>query len=294
MKRKCILLAILLISVLAVCEEPTVQLARVRRLSAAELADIRERANHGDSDAQLILGLAYDGANKTIKPDVAEARRWYEMSASHGNVDAQFWLVGLDYEQGQKPPAIRSRYLELAKRGHVGAMSLYASMCADGAGGPKDFSSAMSWWKKAAELGSREGAFNVGIMYLDGEGVPIDKKIAVEWLKRAAESGSVEAASRLGPMALLSEGGLQPGPDATRWLKTAAEAGDSLAMFDLGMVLFHGLGTDPDYAEAYKWFTLASERGQVDGRKGMLPKMTNEQVAKAEKLADAWNAEHKD
>ena len=95
-------------------------------------------------------------------------------------------------------------------------------------------------------------------------------------------------------MALMRQSGLQPGPEATKWLKTAAEAGDGLSMFNLVMVLFHGLGAQPDYVGAYQWFTLAADRGQVDGRKGMIPKMTTEQVAAAERLAAAWNAEHKD
>ena len=32
-----------------------------------------------------------------LKRDPAEARRWYEMSAKQGNLDAQFWLLGLDH-----------------------------------------------------------------------------------------------------------------------------------------------------------------------------------------------------
>jgi TPR repeat protein len=41
-----------------------------------------------------------------------------------------------------------------------------------GADGPQSFAEAMQWWRKAAEEGSADGAFNVAIMYLEGEVSP--------------------------------------------------------------------------------------------------------------------------
>ena len=48
-------------------EEPTDQVVRVSKLSRAELSTIRERALGGDPQAQFILGLAYDGANRAFR-----------------------------------------------------------------------------------------------------------------------------------------------------------------------------------------------------------------------------------
>ena len=270
-------------------EEPASQIRRVSQFSAKELSDVRERALRGDADAEVTIGLAYDGGSRLFKRDPEEARRWYEMSSKQGNLDAQFWLLGLGHSDAKDA---RSKYLALAKSGHVGAMNAYAWHCVEGTDGPQAFDEAMLWWKKAAEAGSAEGAFNVGIMYLQGEGVAPNEKEAIQWLRRAADQHSVPAAARLGAMAAMEKGGLKPGSDCTRWLRIAAEAGDGTSMLNLGMVLFHGIGAQPDFLEAYMWFTLASQRGSVDGRAGLRPRMTEEQVAEAEKRAAAWNAAH--
>ena len=60
---------------------------RVGQLSANELSVVRERALAGDADAQVTLGLAFQGGSGVLKRDPAEARRWCEMSAKQGNLD---------------------------------------------------------------------------------------------------------------------------------------------------------------------------------------------------------------
>jgi TPR repeat protein len=157
--------------------EAASQIVRVSKLSALELAAVRERALGGDTDSQVILGRAYGGANLTVKADQAEARRWYEIPAKQGNLDARFWLAGLNHAQTKDARAARKTYLELAEAGHVGGMNAFADYCAAGIGGPQDYAAAMPWWKKAAPQ-SAEAAFNVGIMYLNGEGVAADEDAA--------------------------------------------------------------------------------------------------------------------
>lgn len=274
-------------------EEPASQLLRVSKLSQKELSAVQERAVQGDADAQLALGIAYDGGNRAFKRDHVKARHWYEISAKQGNLDARYWLIGMDSPQAKNLSVIRSRYLALARAGHIGGMNAYAGLCAEGAGGPQDLSGAMLWWRKAADAGSSEGAFNVGIMHLEGEGVPANEKDGVDWLRRAASQGSIPAASQLGAMAILGKAQLKPGPESTRWLRSAAEAGDANSMLNLGMALFYGKGIETDYVEAYMWFTLAAEQGLIDGRIGLRPKMTPTQVVEAEKRVAIWDANHR-
>lgn len=164
---------------------PATQIRRVSQLSADQLTAVRERALNGDADAQVIVGLAYGGANRIFKRDPMEAHRSYEKSAKQGNLDAEFWL-------------------ELSKAGHVGAMNMYANLCAEGTDGPLSYSEAMLWWKTAAEAGSAEAAFNVAILHLEGEGVAANEKEAVRWLRRADDRGSVPTAARLGSMAMMA------------------------------------------------------------------------------------------
>jgi uncharacterized protein len=280
------------LSVALFAEEPTAQMARVKKLSSAELSALQERGLRGDAEAQVLLGLAHDGGNRAYKQDTAEARRWYEMAAKQGNIDARFWLVGLDYTTGKKPSLSRAEYLALAQAGHLGGMNVYANFCAQGEGGPKDLAAAMQWWKKTAEAGSAEGAFNLGIMFLDGEGVPVNKTEAVAWLRRAANKDYLPAIKTLSPMALMGESGLKPGPETTHWLQVGANSGDPVAMNNLGMAYAHAMGVDTDYVEAYKWFALVHEKGMGDARPGIRSKMKPEQVAEGEKRAREWIASH--
>jgi len=246
-------------------EEPSAQIVRAGKFSPSELSALREQAVSGDAGAQLVLGLAYYGANRAFRKNQAEARYWLEMAARQGNPAARLWLNGISNQQGRNTSL-------------TGGTSSAAPLL---------------WWKEAAEAGSAEAAYNVGIMYLSGEGVPADELEAVYWLRRAANAGNVAAASRLGSVALARKGRLKPGPESTQWLRTAAEAGDGVSMLDLGMVLAHGWGASIDLPEAYMWFTLAVQRGLMDGRAGVCPKMTAAEVSMGENRAAVWNATHR-
>lgn len=141
--------------------------------------------------------------------------------------------------------------------------------------------------------GLYRGQYNLALMYLAGEGVPVDGVEGAKWLRLAADKGFAPAAARIAPMAMTKQNGLEPNSDVRKWLLIAAQAGDPISMMNLGMAYFHEIGGPADYVEAYKWFTLAVERGAnqgvIDGRPGLIPKMTPEQIAEAEKRAKEWS-----
>ena len=56
-----------------------------------------------------------------------------------------------------------------------------------------DYEKAVELWKKAADLGSYEAKYNVGICYERGHGVPRDLKIAASYYQAAANGGNVVA-----------------------------------------------------------------------------------------------------
>ena len=61
---------------------------------------------------------------------------------------------------------------------------------------PVNFKKAIYWFSIAAEQGSAEAQFNLGIMYANGEGVRKDNKAALEWFTLAAEQGHSDAQKR--------------------------------------------------------------------------------------------------
>jgi TPR repeat protein len=62
-----------------------------------------------------------------------------------------------------------------------------------GKGFPKDYSEAMKWYKKAADLGLTEAMKAIGDLYKEGKGVPKDLAEAEKWYKMARdEDGKVK------------------------------------------------------------------------------------------------------
>jgi TPR repeat protein len=67
-------------------------------------------------------------------------------------------------------------------------------MYANGQGVTQDYTEAVIWCRKAADLGNASAQYNLGIMYAQGQGVPLDYVQAHLWINRAAVQGYEEAA----------------------------------------------------------------------------------------------------
>ncbi|UXN59086.1 tetratricopeptide repeat protein [Phyllobacterium zundukense] len=52
---------------------------------------------------------------------------------------------------------------------------------------------AVTWYRKAAEQGEMVAQTNRGNAYCNGDGVPVDKSEAVKWYQKAAEQGEFHA-----------------------------------------------------------------------------------------------------
>ena len=61
----------------------------------------------------------------------------------------------------------------------------------------QNYGNAFALFTQAAEQGSAEAQFRLGLMYRDGEGVAADTTAARQWLRRAAEQGHTEAEQTL-------------------------------------------------------------------------------------------------
>ena len=60
-----------------------------------------------------------------------------------------------------------------------------------------DYSEAVKWYRKAAELGNASGQTDLGYMYLNGYGVSKDYTEAVKWYRKAARQGLEKAKDHL-------------------------------------------------------------------------------------------------
>ena len=124
-------------------------------------------ANQGDLEAQYDLGIMYQYGDGDADQDIAEAMKWFRMSANRGYAPAQTNL-GYKYYQG-----------DIVAQNNT---------------------QAIKWFRKAAVQNDPLAQFNLGVMYSDGIGTPKNNKEAIKWLQKSANQGYKSAQDYLDAM----------------------------------------------------------------------------------------------
>ena len=138
--------------------------AAARTEASEDILKLRAAAENGDAQAQYKLGLAYR-TGQGVKPNDAEAVKWYRKSADQGNAEGQ---------------------LELG--------SCYNS----GYGEKQNYTVALKWFRLAANQGNPKAQYLVGAYYERGlGGVPMIPDEAVKWYRLAADQGNAYAQDAL-------------------------------------------------------------------------------------------------
>ena len=114
---------------------------------------------------------------------------------------------------------------------------------------------------RAAEQGSVEAQYNLGVMYDNGHGVPQNYTTAVKFYERAAEQGHAMAQSNLGVMYRNGRGVAQNYTTAVKFYERAAEQGYAMAQCNLGVMYEQGLGVPQNYTTARQWYEKAAAGG---------------------------------
>lgn len=114
---------------------------------------LRKKAENGDAEAQLSLGVSYD-KGEGVPQNYAEAAKWYRKAAEQGHVIAQYNLGDMYYE---------------------------------GAGVPRNYAEAAKWFRRAADQGDPYAQYDLGSMYEEGKGVSRSYEKAYIWFTLAAD-----------------------------------------------------------------------------------------------------------
>jgi len=123
------------------------------------IGEVEAKAEAGDADSQVELGLRYEKAEGVAK-DPVEAVKWFRKAAEQNYAKAQCILAA----------------------------------CVDaGEGVAKDPVEAAKWYRKAAEQNLGPAQRNLGRCYLRGDGVAEDLVEAYKWLLLAARQGDEHA-----------------------------------------------------------------------------------------------------
>ena len=133
------------------------------------------------------------------------------------------------------------------------------------AGVKPDGKEAFYWFSKAADQGSMESLYYMGLITYEGRGVPADKAKALEYWQQAAETDVAEAQLRLGAELVQAETD-EEARRGVEWLTRAVQAKApktaAQAACALGHVYAKGrAGVAPDMAEAARWYELAAKGG---------------------------------
>ena len=132
-----------------------------------------------------------------------------------------------------------------------------------GLGVPQDPKRAFEWYKKAADLGSTDGMFNMASAYRDGTGVPKDLTKAAQQFERGAKLGDVSAMQQLCEAYVWGYGVTQDYVEARDWCEKAAKLGNTDAKFRLGDLYDNGNGIKQDGAAARLWYQQAAADGNL-------------------------------
>lgn len=82
-----------------------------------------------------------------------------------------------------------------------------------------------------------------------------ETKAAMAIWKKWAEQGNADAAYNLGLIHQHADGVAYSAEEALRWYRVAADRGDKPAQFQVGLIYQNGEGVKADPAKAHEWFT---------------------------------------
>lgn len=146
-----------------------------------------------------------------------------------------------------------------ADGGEAGAMEELARRLLQGDGVAKDVQAGAGWMLRAAERGSAQAAFNVGVMYERGFVVDRDSSRAVEWYGKAADGGVATAQHNLALLLRDGKGAPRDPAKAADLLRAAARQVMPASMYALGDMYERGEIGQKDLAMALAWFAMAAE-----------------------------------
>lgn len=240
-------------------------------------------AKFGDNKAMFELAFCYlQGTG--VEPDKVKARGWFYKAKNAGYVlydeDIETYLSDNDDSQNSSSSSSscenwlekeeRERLDDIKKRAANNdpeALGLLAECYLFGDAGayvdfPQDSQKAIELYKKSAELGNTQAAFNLGCVFIQGEGdIEIDVEEGLKWWEMAARRGHVMAITNLG----LNLARNEDYQSAAEWLEKAASLNDAVAMSVLARLYFMGMGVEVDEQRAMELAKKSAEEKCPNG-----------------------------
>jgi TPR repeat protein len=127
----------------------------------------------------------------------------------------------------------------------------------------EDKAKSLYWYEKAAEQGHIQAQFSMGNYYDRGTGVRENKSKTVYWWTKAAEQGNRQAQSLIGAYYFDGVGVAKDEGKAAYWWTLAAEEGITSAQRNLGIIYLNGTGVPKDKDKALYWLKKSAEDSDI-------------------------------
>jgi TPR repeat protein len=207
-------------------EEPVI--AKIMELMKKGLRILRNKAEMGDTCAQVELGKRLYKGSWPLTKNILGAVKWYQFASDHGSAKGSFLLAEL-YNTSKlimdKDKAFQL-YLKSAQLGNLQSMLKLAVYYYYGDGAPKDPSEAIKWYNKAADAGSSQAQDFIGNCYLNGIVISQNYQEAIRYFNRAAQQNNIDAINNLGILYMNGVGVSRDLKEAEKWFSKGAGFGD--------------------------------------------------------------------
>ena len=248
--------------------------AQEKTSSDFNFAEYKAKAEKGDAEAQLIVGMCYSMGEGGVKQDDKEALKWLQMAAKQNNYQAQYIIsvycmegrgVAKNEELGKK------LLINASNGGFAEAQYEYASMLAE----EKKMAQAIPLMKKSADQGFVPAQTALGTYYVNmNKPGSKEHEEGLNLLSIAAAQGDVDAQLSLGGT-LIEQKNISGG---VVWLEIAGLNGEKSVpdllknitltaqdCYEISSAFFIGYGAVPKNYEKYKsWGERAAAQNNAD------------------------------
>jgi TPR repeat protein len=240
-----------------------------------ELPALQQKADGGDIQSQITLGMLYQLGCGVVKADPARELIWYHKAADQGSSIAEN-QIGTYYDLGKGHDQAEGLkwYRKAADHGDAVAQNNVAIMYASGLGVKADMGEAVSWFRKAAENGGNRDLSDLIYLYDSGKALP-QKSLnenqveGLAFLRSLVDRGNPVAQTVLAGVYKSGKLGLTPDlTQAMNWLRKAAEKDPNAEAF-LGWAYSHGEGVPKNDDEAVSWYRKSAEHGNAMGQSNL-------------------------
>ncbi|MDR1608601.1 MAG: sel1 repeat family protein [Deltaproteobacteria bacterium] len=232
-------------------------------VSPIDGARYRAEAVKGDPEAQYNYGLSHYKSPASPK-EVGQTAHWLYKAACQGHAEARLKLASfyranlLEGFEETSDHGSRVKNLEMEKRE---AQEEFERLGFFPPQIPRHLIDSVVWYKLAADLGSLEAHFTLGLMFRRGEILVQNTKEALKSLVLAKDVAKGEAFYNLGDMYATWHDAPRSYKKAAHYFSMAYQLSHPLGSLKLGLMYYHGQGLEKNYGEAIKCLELSAELG---------------------------------